>query len=328
MSKVKRQTIQKTYLHYLSLSPFACHYYYQPADGFNRTDKHRANQFNLENNKHSGVISDKGRKRLELAVSWLLYGAKPKLTYCSENKKQFKFKINFITLTLPAAQIHSDKEITSVCLGNFLDVCRKYVGLENYVWRAEAQCNGNIHFHLVTDKFIHYTKIRKWWNQSTELLGYVSRFEKKWHHREPNSEDVHSVKHVNRISSYLSKYMAKERAFGCIGELRMYKGKKFEILYGSREYRAEQSGKKKGRVVGHVLGGLLRKIESRLWFCSRSLSGQKSINVGQDEYVWKGLTELIQATEHKAYQGEFVRSLYGDFSNVVTKLRKYKQVET
>jgi hypothetical protein len=318
LKKLKEEP--RVYLSNWSINPTSAHSYYTPLNGFQSSGRHQNNYHNLEDNAHEGKVSYKGRKNLEKCISWLLYLSKPKRVFCSESGKAFTFQINFITLTLPAKQQHPDKEITSRCLKNFLDVCRKYINLENYIWRAEAQANGNIHFHLVTDKFIPFNDLRKWWNQSVELLGYVSAFEKKWKHRNPNSVDVHSVKHIKRIASYLSKYMSKERAFSCIGELRKIKGEFVEVLYGSTKYRLEQAGKKDGIIVGHVLGGKIRAIESRLWMASRSLTSMKNLKVCEDSHEFADIEKLIQAVDARVYYGDFVASYYGDFVPVCRKI--------
>lgn len=304
----------------LSLLPNACHFYTEFLEGFSQSNRHKANMINLEDNAHNGKVSVKGRKRLECALQWLLYYAKPKRVSCSELQKSFTFKINFCTLTLPAAQVHSDTEITSRCLSNFFDVWKKQGGLGEYIWRAEAQANGNIHYHIVTDTYIHYNTLRRWWNQSVELLGYVSAFELKFHHRNPNSTDIHSVKHVNKLSSYLAKYMTKERAFVCIGELRLIKGEQVEVLYGSKLYRSEPANKKTGKVIGHVLGGRVRLITSKLWSCSRGLSKMKALKISGSEYRFAAVSDLISQVDSKVYQSDFVRSYYGDFSAVVGKV--------
>lgn len=318
MKKLREEP--RVYLSNWSINPTSAHSYYTPLNGFQSSGRHSANAHNLEDNSHNGIVSYKGRKNLEKNISWLMYLAKPKRVFCAESGKAFTFKINFITLTLPAHQQHSDQEITSRCLKNFLDVLRKNLKLENYIWRAEAQANGNIHFHLVTDIFVPYNDLRKWWNQSVELLGYVTEFEKKWKHKNPNSVDVHSVKHVSRLSSYLSKYMAKERSFSCIGELRMIKGELIEVLYGSTMYRMESANNKKGKVVGHVLGGRIRLIESKLWAASRSLTSLKNLKVSEDEIQFDKYANLIQAVDSRAYFGDFVSSYYGDFSPVCKKI--------
>lgn len=304
-----------------SIMPNAVHMYYRPVDGFEYGARHVANRVNLEDNETEGVMSAKARKRLETAVMMLLYKAKPKRVIDVVTGKKFSFLINFITLTLPASQRHSDNEIKSVCVNNFLAVMRKEFNLVNYVWRAEAQLNDNIHFHLVTDTYIHYKDLRRIWNQSVELLGYVSEFEKKFHHRNPPTEEVRSVKHIRRIASYLAKYMAKSRSFVKIGELREYKGERFEILFGSQEYRNESANKKKGKVVASIISGKIRRIEGRLWFLSRSLSKCKPIQISQDMHEFSCVEDLLRVTDSKAYQGDYVCSYYGKFATTAKRER-------
>lgn len=284
----------------------------QPIDGRERSAAQRLNQVNLKDNSTEGIISEKARKRIEVALYWLLLKAKVKKVWCNDEGKMFTFKINFITLTLPTTQEHSDEEIKSVVLKSFIDKCSRSHGLVNYIWRAEAQANGNIHFHLTTDVFIHYKKIQQMWNDSCELLGYVSRFESKWKHRDPPSTSVESVKHVKNIARYLSKYISKHREFVCIGELRQFKGEVREVLYGSKQYRKEAPEKKEGKVIGSVLGGRVRRVTGRLWFCSRSLSRCQPIRLNDEMHELKPITDLIQSGELKEWRGEHVVIHYGD----------------
>jgi hypothetical protein len=266
---------------------------------------------NLKSNDTEGMISKKAAKRIERAVTWMLFYAKRKYIFDVELQKRFSFLINFITLSLPSAQIHSDDEIKKVCLESFLDKCRKYINLKNYVWKAEAQLNGNIHFHIVTDTYIRYDKIQEWWNDSVNLLGYVDRFEKKVGHRHPNSTDVHSVKHVKKVASYIAKYMSKNRAFKCIGELRLIKGKEVEILYGSDQYRREEAGKKEGKVIANIIAGPIRKTTGKLWYLSRSLSGCKGIRINEDDHNFIDIQTLIQKSNLHEFSTDFCTNYYG-----------------
>lgn len=311
----------KIYISQASIQPNAIHFFSRPVNGYDYGSRHYANRVNLEDNDTAGQMSYKARKRIQSAIMFLLFKAKPKTTRCHLSGKQFKFLVNFITLTLPAKQVHSDNEIKRVVMANFLAVMRKQYNLQNYVWRAEAQYNGNIHFHLVTDKYIHYTDLRRIWNNSCELLGYITAFEQKWHHRNAPTEQVKAVKHIRNVASYMAKYMAKTRSFCKIGELRLIKGKQVEVLYGSEQYRLEESGKKNGKVIGSIISGPLRKIEGKLWFLSRSLSNCKPIQIGQDEYSFADVEELVKQAQCRMYKGDYVCSYFGKF---VTQAKKMK----
>lgn len=88
----------------------------------------------------------------------------------AEKQKAVKYAHNshlctFITLTLPAAQTHTDRELTTNLLNPFLSYARKYFHVRYYVWKKELQQNGNLHFHLVTDRFIKADCLRNAWNR-------------------------------------------------------------------------------------------------------------------------------------------------------------------
>ncbi|GAH86291.1 unnamed protein product, partial [marine sediment metagenome] len=58
-----------------------------------------------------------------------------------------------------------------------------------YVWRAEKQENGNIHFHFIVDNFIPWNELRNTWNRIQQNLGYISRF-----------SEAQRLKHINGFS--------------------------------------------------------------------------------------------------------------------------------
>lgn len=311
---------QRQYIAVATAHPHKLSVTYQPIEKVSRTQGQRRNEVNLQDTDHEGIMSLKARKRIEIALQWLLYISKPKRVTAADTGKKFTFKINFITLTLPSQQMHSDEEIKQIVLKNFIDRLSKSHGLQNYIWRAEAQANGNIHFHLTTDIYVHYNEIRRVWNECCELLGYVSEYEKKWRNRNPNSTDVHSVKHVKNLASYLSKYISKHREFTCIGELRQIKGEVIEVLYGTDMYRQEEAEQKKGKVIGHVLGGRVRRITGRLWMCSRSLSKLKGVRVDEERFDFVSIQDMIQKGDLREYKGDFCSVFFGD---VVTNAGKY-----
>ena len=98
--------------------------------------------FNLEKNQHSGDVSAKAQGKIRNAVNWLVQAAKDKRVFDKKTGKHFLFKVNFVTLSIPACdQIPDDNFVKKEILHAFIVYCRKYYGLRNYVWRAEAQAN-------------------------------------------------------------------------------------------------------------------------------------------------------------------------------------------
>lgn len=111
----------------------------------------------------------------------------------------------FLTLTLPSKQLHTDKSITK-CLTRFLENLKKTKKVLNYVWKSEPQKNGNIHFHVLLDKWVDKEYINNRWNIQINTLGYVDRSNST----NPPSTKIHSLGNVKNIVSYIQKYMIKE----------------------------------------------------------------------------------------------------------------------
>ena len=229
-----------------------------------------------KNNSTSWTLSEKSRKKLMSSINWLTVYSQKKKVFHADKQNSFSFKVNFITLTLPCLQRHKDTTIKSRVLNGFLTELRDRYHVKNYVWRAECQKNGSIHFHIVTDSFINAFLLRRLWNKKLELLGYITQYQKKWSGlsfkeyeflqgekggrsstenlqaweygnktkwSNPNTTDVHSVYKVKDLAAYISKYMAK---------------KAYEKTDST--FRSLQN----------------RRLSGRLWGCSTSISRLKS----------------------------------------------------
>lgn len=203
----------------------------------------RTDHLTISDKKTHGKVSVQARRKVGKAIDYLLYMANDKLLPNTAHGKGYNFKIAFITLTLPSNQIHPDNQIKSECLNQFLIELRYRFHVANYIWRAEKQKNGNIHFHLLIDKFIPWSEIRDRWNRITNKLGYVDRYRDQmrsfhsggfhqrkelleswsyksqikaykagkandWHN--PNSTDIHSLYRIKRVKEYITKYCTKE----------------------------------------------------------------------------------------------------------------------
>lgn len=120
---------------------------------------------------------------------------------------------------------------------------QKKYGKMSYVWKAEAQGNGNIHFHLTCNKFIPYWHLRNYWNSALAHTGLIDQYRqnmqefhkggfkvredllKHWpleaqqkayefgqatNWSQPNTIDVHAVKNIKNMESYLEDYFCKK----------------------------------------------------------------------------------------------------------------------
>lgn len=177
-----------------------------------KQDNSHSNKFTTDspNNQYTGSLTPYAKRRLKRAIQLLTASAMEKEAPNFKTGKTFKFKVNFVTLTLPAPQGNiSDRDIKKQCLDPWIKRMRRKHKLNNYVWRAERQKNGNLHFHLITDTWIHYEKIRNDWNSVLNFFKFIDKFEEKHGHRNPNSTDVHAVWKVKNLTQYFIKYMTK-----------------------------------------------------------------------------------------------------------------------
>lgn len=256
-----------------------------------------------------------------------MFQAKKKSYKVERTGKWSTFKINFITLTLPSKQVHDDKTIKSQIFEKWLTEMRNMGLIKEYVWRAELQANGNIHFHLATDTYLHWEILRNSWNRKCEKLGYVTRYQNQWKNvsyetyrqyrqltdkapetqirkayeknckenwSNPNSTDVHATKNVRNLGAYLSKYMAKE----------------------SNSEATEDHTQWKNRII-----------EGRNWGCSYLISRVRKLKVIRDSTLEHALSMLVKVEGFAFQRFDYCTQIYIDLANAKTfwgkALKKY-----
>ena len=187
---------------------------------------------NIRGKKYTGKVTQKSVKSMTNAVGWLLSLAKSKKAYNPKFNSWFDFRVSFITLTLSTMQFNDDREIKRTLLNDFLIYGKRKWNLVNYVWRAETQANGNIHFHILSDVFIPWDELRKVWNDIQLRHGYIVDSAKD---KNPNSTDIHSLKTIGNVEAYISKYYTKNDE-----SRRMINGKIYGVSDGLNRVRACQ----------------------------------------------------------------------------------------
>jgi hypothetical protein len=263
-----------------------------------------------------GKVSNIARRKLGKCIDYLLLLSSERKVYSRMTGRQFSMKIAFVTLTLPAAQIHSDIEIKSKCLNQFLIELKKRYKVARYVWRAEKQQNGNIHFHVLIDRFVPWQSLRDCWNRIVNKLGYVDRYReelKKWHAsgfkvrkellknwdyksqlkayrngvandwNSPNSTDIHSIRKIINVKAYIAKYLTKN------GEL--------------------------DRETGEFNNPNLAQT-GRIWGCSQDLSKAKGARVIVDSHISDELKKIVDSNNFKSYHADYFSVLYIKFNEL------------
>jgi hypothetical protein len=223
-----------------------------------RTQESKANS--LANLKHSRTktFSKKAQKRCisacEKLISIETFGR------FGKNSHLFRYaSITFVTLTLPVINSKLNDFELKRRLNKFLIYLERQIGRFEYVWKAERQKNGNLHFHLLINRKIHWQIIRSNWNiciselvkeysekmKKLSLSDYIEIRKKeknfdlkkcvKAYHKavkegwtNPNTTDIHSIYLLKNIISYVSKYISKNennikgRYWGCSDFLRSF----------------------------------------------------------------------------------------------------------
>lgn len=166
----------------------------------------------------SKCLEDKGlsrRTRLKITEKMMaIYAASPK-----------KFSLQTLTMIAP-----TDDRTAVKCLNKYLTVLRKKNAF-NYIWVAEKQANGNIHFHMVCDTKFSIAEINSLWitqqmnsgiinvqSRAKLYLDYGVTFQQLhsagivgWQQAQQylNPVDVSNVNTMEYLSAYLTKYITK-----------------------------------------------------------------------------------------------------------------------
>lgn len=204
---------------------------------------------------YTGKMTAGSVRRIRTAVEVLLQRSPEKMVYNPITQGNTKFRLTFLTLTLSTLQIIDPSEAYKEGLAPFLRWLRG-IGVGDYIWKAELQARGQVHYHITTNQFVRYDQIKSTWNRIQERAGWMADFEARHGHRAPNSTDIHAVYKIKRLDLYLCKYLAKDggglgrgRVWGCSESLR---GKKLFSFVDAGESAArihEAVRSRKSRVL-------------------------------------------------------------------------------
>lgn len=199
-------------LQFRSKSIIAYRKYHRPDGDFVQSSLFKANASKLKHReKYTGKITAGAKKRLSKALSLLVQTAKREYVFNPVTNKHQEHRLSFITLTLPdVAESKDAKFVHKELLQPFLQTMRRKHGMRTYLWKAELQKNGSVHYHITTTAFIPYYDIRDRWNTLVRKHGMLDKFKKQYGHDNPNSIDIHSVQKVQDMEAYLLKYISKE----------------------------------------------------------------------------------------------------------------------
>jgi len=239
---------------------------------------------NLTKTRTANIISRKSKRKIDRAVSYITCTTPTKPYYNHKRKEVVKSYLSFITLTLSSKQIHTDTFIKRNILNYFLTILRRNYNVSKYIWRAERQTNQNIHFHILIDRYIYWANLRAEWNRCQELYGYITRYgnEQKEYHKDgfkvrkellkqwdvkqqykaylkgssnnwnnPNSTDIHSLRSIKDVRSYICKYVTKPDEESIIKGQLWNASENLRELKGEREFFNGHLNEEFGELMKH-----------------------------------------------------------------------------
>lgn len=267
-------------------------------------DRKRSNLLPISN-KQRNTISSKSSERLKSAIFLLCESATTKRIWDKDWQRWFSFKVNFITLTLPSKQVHADADIYRSIFKPFIRWWRGKNPSLLYIWKAEKQDNGNIHFHLTTNSFIHWRLLRSKWNSHCDSLGYLQRTSTQ----DPNSTDVHSVRDIQNLPNYLASYMSKKDVYK--KPLKRYFRRYGKILKASTSFQIP--------LPKNYYNNIKENVKCKHWDCSKLLLNSKCTIIVDEAEIQKEIEKMY------ANNVEFIKKDYcliwkltpRDWSNMV-----------
>lgn len=219
-------------------------YYEYQQSGNNRPQLKLRQSLNMKQQKekaYSGQLTIGAKKRMTRAIELLCMMAAPQPILNPVNKRWIKHRLSFITLTVSHNTNITAKDAYNNLLSHLLQWLRRTQKAESYVWKAEVQKRGQIHYHITTTAFIHYQDLRDKWNNLQRKAGLLDEWHASHANYNPNSTDIHAVRSVKNLAGYMIKEFCKAiqnpktegKVWDCSSNL---KGNKYFSVYQNQSH--------------------------------------------------------------------------------------------
>jgi len=190
-----------------------------------KTDKPQLKNLTPGLTKTNGYLSPQSARQIRTILAEWSQAKSANFDSYGKRKPYF----TFITLTLSSDQAAaglSDEEIKRKCLNRFTQYLTRKGA--KYLWKAEAQANGNIHFHIVGDLFLPVKKANAKWGAILADVGFKVDQDKF------NGLDIEAARDPQHVARYIAKYFSskdkdekrrpiKGKLWGCSASLRLLK---------------------------------------------------------------------------------------------------------
>ncbi len=300
------------------------------------------NESHLADHSPSGHMNRKIRMKMnKIIFNWLLAIDTWNL---QENPLQCK-QITFVTLTLPADQFHEDKFLHQTCLNRLLQTLQRKFNVCSYLWRAEKQKNGNLHYHILVDSFIQWQQLRYEWNHILNDVGYIEKYrnsQQLWHKdgfhvrqeltakwseekqlqaytrgvkenwNSPNTTDIHALQSINNAAEYICKYVSKSPDVDLC-----------EDLTKARDQGSISPIDYQLQIEPILLRIEKDKIHGRVWGCSDKLKDLKDVKIIECQEVAEFITAIESHPDTRKLVKDNATIYFNKKLNDIVKKAKY-----
>jgi hypothetical protein len=159
--------------------------------------------------QYDGTLTGHARKRLMSAVDIMIQRNPKRRIYNPISETHHDFSISFATLTIASDNLVTAREGYDLLLSKWLRYMRDKYNVREYVWKAELQQRGQLHYHVMCNEFIPWQVLRWKWNSLQKQAGLLNSYARQHGNFNPNSTDIHKVEKEDDILSYISKEIGK-----------------------------------------------------------------------------------------------------------------------
>lgn len=159
---------------------------------------------------YTGLLTVGAKKRLTKAIEFLVQSTPGRRIYNPYTQTTIpNFKLSFITLTFADETVINSKDAHKACLEPFLQWLRRSAGVKSYIWKAEFQKRGTLHYHITCDAFVDCKELRLKWNYLQRKAGYMNQYIEDTGDYEPPGTEVKKVWKERNLCDYLIKEFTK-----------------------------------------------------------------------------------------------------------------------
>lgn len=261
--------------------------------------KRQLNMSRQQEKQYSGGMSQGSRKRMAKAITVMSQAVKGRWKTNPATGQMMYHKFTFLTLTVSSPENITARQGYDGLLSHFLDWLTRTKGVKTYIWKAELQKRGQLHYHITSPALIHWREVRDKWNDLQRRAGLLDQYALEHGHFDPNSTDIHNTKQVKNADRYLLKELNKS-----ISAIQVEAISEVNKRVADGELDQSEAQEEIERIKAEKI-----KTVGKIWGCSNDLQG-----VGY--YTIPVTSQHEQLIDHWVREGKARRTV-DDFFSIV-----------